>query len=448
MTVENSETQRVKHAGLPNVSMIMHPTATRRSFLKRAAWLAGMPAIIPASVLGRNGNVAPSNRIVVAGIGIGPRGREVLKPFLAQNDVQFVAVADVQKTRREIVRKTVDRHYGNSDCKAYQDMREVLDREDIDAVLIATGDRWHATASILAARAGKDIYCEKPCSMTIDESRELDEEILKHARIYQAGTQRRNVDNFRVAVELARSGKLGTLQTVHAGIIPPAEYLAPLPGEPEPDPEEVNWDAWLGPAPVRPYNKGYVEGRWRFHKGLAASFSVLEWASHTVDICQWAVGADGSAPVEYEPEGTTIHARYASGVKLQMRRAGFGKEGDWLGLGTCPVRLEGDEGWVEVGDHGKIETSNPVLLAGGKPGEMAGTDPSKHVRNFVDCVKSREKPACHSTVARYGHVAGHAAAISWKLGRKLSFDPAAGSFSDDPEANAMRSYERRAPWTV
>jgi predicted dehydrogenase len=426
----------------------MTTTATRRRFIKQAAWLAGMPAIIPASVLGRNGNVAPSNRIVLGGIGIGPRGREVLKPFLMAEDIRFVAVADVQEARREIVRKTVDRHYGNTDCKAYPDMREVLERDDIDAVLIATGDRWHATASILAARAGKDIYCEKPCSMTIMESRELDEEIQKHKRIFQAGTQRRNVDNFRFARDLARSGKLGKLHTLHAGIIPPAEYLPQLPAEPDPDPAKINWDAWLGPAAQRPYNKRYVEGRWRGHEGLVASFSVLEWGSHTVDLCQWAADADGTTPVEYEAEGTTIHARYASGLKLVMRRAGFKNEGDWNGLGTCPVRFEGDNGWVETGDHGRILVSDESWLANRESGGMFGTDPAAHVREFIDCVKSRAQPSCNASVARYGHIASHAAAIAWKLGRKLRYDPAADSFIDDAEANLMRVYQRRAPWTV
>jgi len=426
----------------------MKTQGTRRNFLKQAAWIAGMPAIIPASVLGRNGNIAPSNQIVLGGIGIGPRGREVLKPFLARADVRFVAVADVQLSRREIVRKTVDRHYDNTDCMAYREMEEVLGRSDIDAVLIATGDRWHAPASILAARAGKDIYCEKPCSMTIAESRELDEEVTKHGRIFQAGTQRRNVDNFRFAVDLARSGKLGKLQTLHAGIIPPQDYLPPLPGEPEPDPAEIDWDRWLGPAAARPYNKRYVEGRWRGHEGLVASYSVLEWGSHTVDICQWAADTDGTTPVEYEADGTTIHARYANGIKLVMRLAGFKNEGDWHGLGTCPVRFEGEDGWVEVADHGGILVSDESWLAAGKPAEMYGTDPSKHVGEFIDCVKSRASTSGSASIARYGHVASHAAAIAWKLGRKLRFDPATESFIGDAEADRMRSKERRAPWTV
>ena len=428
--------------------MLLNPKSTRRSFIQKAAWVAAMPTIIPAAVLGRNGNTAPSNRIVLGGIGIGPRGREVLKSFLSQADVQFVAVADVQESRREIVRKTVNRQYGNENCKAYRDMQEVLGRADIDAVLITTGDRWHALGSMLAAKAGKDIYSEKPCAMTIQECRELDESILRHGRVYQAGTQRRNVDNFRFAIDLARSGKLGKLHTVHAGIIAPENDRPPLPGEPVPDPEKIDWDRWLGPASVRPYNKRYVEGQWRGHEGLAAGYKILEWGSHTVDLCQWAADADGTAPVEYEANGGTINARYASGVNLIMRLAGMNNEGQWLGLGSCPVRFEGDAGWVEVGDHGNIVTSNPALLAGGKPVKMPGTDPSKHVRNFLDCVKSRAQPACNSTVARYGHIACHAAAIAWKLDRKMRFNPSTEAFIDDAEADAMRSRARRAPWNA
>jgi len=419
-------------------------TTTRRTFIKQAAWVAAMPTIIPARVLGRNENVAPSNKIVLGAIGIGPRGRDVLRAFLSQKDVQFVAVADVQKARREIVRKITNRQYGNEDCKTHRDMMEVLGRDDIDAVLIATGDRWHTPASILAAKAGKDVYSEKPCAMTIGECRELDEGILGHGRVYQAGTQRRNVDNFRFAVELARSGKLGKLHTVHAGILKPENDLAPLPGEPEPNPDEIDWDRWLGPAAFRPYNKLYVEGQWRGHEGLAAGYKILEWGSHTVDLCQWAAEADGTAPIDYESDGGTIRASYANGVKLVMRLSGFNNEGNWLNLGTCPVRFEGSEGWVEAGDSGRIVTSNPKLLESGTPQEMAGTDPVKNVRNFLDCVKSRGKPASHSTVARYGHIACHAAAISWKLGRKLRFDPAKEAFIDDAEADKMRTRPRRA----
>lgn len=425
----------------------MTTNSTRRAFIKKAAWVAAMPTIIPASVLGQNGNVAPSNRITVGGIGLGPRGREVMGAFFKQADVQFVAIADVQKDRREIIRRMANRHHGNEDCKSYPDMQELLARKDIDAVLIATGDRWHTPASVLAARAGKDVYSEKPCAMTIDECRELDEGILKNKRIYQAGTQRRNVPNFQFAADLALSGKLGKLHTVHAGILTPMNNHAPLPGEPEPNPEDINWDAWLGQASARPFNKRYCEGQWRNHQGLAAGYNILEWGSHTVDLCQWAAKADGTTPIEYEVDGGTIYGRYANGMKLVMRLSGFSNEGKWAGLGTCPIRFEGSDGWVEAADSGKLAASDPKLLEG-KPAEMPGTDPFHHVRNFLDCIKSRKKTACNSTVARYGHVACHAAAIAWKLGRTMKFDPVKSEFANDAEANGMRRVERRAPWTI
>ena len=423
--------------------------SSRRSFLKKSALAATFPLIVPSSVLGLGNSTAPSDRIVVGGIGLGPRGRKVLSRFLTQSDCQFVGIADPQKLRRTHVKNTVDRAYQNRDCAAYDDMGEILSRDDIDAVVIATGDRWHTTASIYAARAGKDIYCEKPCAMNIQECQELDNEILKHQRVFQAGTQRRSVPNFMLAADLARSGKLGKLTTVHAGILELMHYLEPLPAQPEPDPAEINWEKWLGPAPWLPFNEEYWQGRWRNHKGLYAANRLPEWGAHTVDLCQWAANADGTTPVEFEAEGTTIHATYADGVKLEMRLSGFKSEGDWIeGLGTCPVRFEGENGWVEAGDNQLIESSHPELLEGQITSPLSGTDPLDHVRNFLDCIKTRAKPVCNSTVARYGHITSFAAAASWKLGRKLTFDPVTESFPEDEEANLTIPYSRRAPYTI
>ena len=420
---------------------------TRRKFLGTAALAIGMPTIIPGSALGKNGAVAPSNRIVMGGIGIGPRGREVLNCFLAQPDVQFVAIADVQESRREIVRRMANKQYGNEDCYKCCDMMEILGREDIDAVQITTGDRWHALGTILASKAGKDVYAEKPCSMTIQETQELADAVKLHGRVFQAGTQRRNVDNFRFAAELARSGRLGKIHTVHAGILPLKPDLAPLPGEPLPDPALIDWERWLGPAPSRPYNKKYVEGRWRGHYAFHGGAGLPEWGAHTLDLCQWAANADGTTPVEFESKGDTlIEGRYASGVKLVMREAGFKGEGDWVVPGTCPVRFEGEEGWVETADFGKIAASHPSLLVGMPAQEMFGTNPIKHVRDFLDCVKSRGAPAANEVVTRNGHIACHAAAIGWQLGRKVRFDPATEKFIGDDEANKMCSQPRRAPW--
>jgi len=423
--------------------------STRRKFIAGATAFAGMPTIIPASALGKDGHVAPSNRIVVGGIGLGPRGRQVLACFHKQKDAQFVAICDVQKERSEIVRKLTNRAYGNEDCVSYRKMEDLLAREDIDAVLIATGDRWHTPATVKVARAGKDIYCEKPCSMTIDESRELDEAVRENNRIFQAGTQRRNVDNFRFAAQMALSGKLGKITSVHAGSIEPFLGHDPLPGQPLPDPEVIDWDRWLGPSPDIAYNQDYCRGRWRGHNALSAGWKVLEWGAHTIDICQWAANKDDTSPVEFEPDGSTIYGKYADGTRLVIRIAGFKGEGDWQpGLSSCPVRLEGEDGWIEAGDSGVVVSSSKDLFGEKEPEKLAGTDPIKHVREFLDCVKSRKQPACNSKITRNGHVTGHAASIAWRLGRKLTFDPKTERFVGDDEANALCKKERRKAYDI
>jgi predicted dehydrogenase len=423
-------------------------STTRRRFIRKVAQGAAAgglalaaPWVVPGSALGKNGAVAPSERITLGGIGIGPRGQQVLSDFLSHADLRFVAVCDVRRERRQAVKDLADRHYGAKDCATYSDFHELLAREDIDAVLIATGDRWHTLASIVAAKAGKDIYCEKPCSMTIAESRALADTIRRQGRVYQAGTQRRNVPNFVFAVELAHSGKLGKLHTVHANTLHPATSHDWLPAEAEPPKEEVDWDRWLGPCPWRPYNSRYVRGGWRgffdFHGG-----GILEWGSHTVDLCQWAAQADGTAPVEHEPQAAGVEARYASGVKLVMREDG------WLGLGTCSVRFEGDEGWVEAGDSGRIKLYPESLRAERSVVSEQGTSPARHVRDFLDCVKSRAEPRASARVAAQSHIACHAAYIAWQLGRKLAFDPASDAFVNDAEADRMRGRALREPWQI
>ena len=312
----------------------------RRRFLKavsRAGAVLMMPQIIPGVALGKNGAVAPSERIVFGGLGIGRRGGYDLGIFLEQPDVQFVAICDARAERREAVKATADQKYGNQDCATYREPYEFLARTDIDAALIATGDRWHTMASIITAKAGKDIYCEKPCSMTIAESRALADTIRRHGCVYQAGTQRRTIGNFILAVELAHTGRLGKLQTVHANTRPPMTSHEWLPAEPEPPKDVVDWNMWLGPCPWRPFNHRYVTGGWRGHFDFHGG-GILEWGSHTVDLCQWANQADATTPVEFAPSGNHVHCRYANGVKLLMRDTG------WLGLGTCSVRFEGDEG--------------------------------------------------------------------------------------------------------
>ena len=277
--------------------------------------------------------------------------------------------------------------------------------------------------------------------MTIAESRALSDTIRRSGRVYQAGTQRRNVANFVFAVELAHSGKLGKIHTVHANTLNPPTSHEWLPAEPQPPRDEVDWDRWLGPCPWRPYNSRYVRGGWRgffdFHGG-----GILEWGSHTVDLCQWAANADHTAPAEYEPDGDGINARYADGTKLVMRTKG------WLGLGTCSVRFEGDEGWVEAGDSGRLKLYPESLRSEAPPVADKGTDPKRHVRDFLNCVKTRAKPRGYASVAAQSHVACHAAYIAWQLGRKVKFDPVTEEFAGDEEANRMRRRAKREPWHI
>ncbi|MDP6545051.1 MAG: Gfo/Idh/MocA family oxidoreductase [Phycisphaerae bacterium] len=415
----------------------------RRTFLKGSAAAlaaASIPTIIPASALGKGGVAAPSDRIVLGGIGVGRRGRYVLGRMLEEKGVQFVAACDVQASRRQYVKDMVDGKYRNKDCVMYRDMFELLGRKDIDAVLVTTGDNWHALASILAARAGKDVYCEKPCGMMLGDCQDLADTMNRYSRVFQAGTQRRSIGNFQFAVHLARSGKLGKLHTVHASINRLSVSHAWLPAQPEPDKDVVDWNRWLGPAPWRPYNKRYVQGRWHGYADLNAGARLLDWGSHTVDLCQWANNADETTPITYEPDGGTINARYANGVKLVIR------PDKWLGLGTCPVRFEGDEGWIETGDTGGVKLHPASLMGERKRYVRRGTDPASHASNFFECMRSRALTAANADVMRQSHLACHAAAIAWRLGRKLTFDPIKETFVNDEQANRMCTRAKRAPW--
>jgi predicted dehydrogenase len=308
----------------------------------------------------------------------------------------------------------------------------------------------------MAANAGKDVYSEKPCGLTIELCQKLDVTFQRTGRIFQAGTQRRSVPNFQTAVKLAHGGKLGKLQTLHASVYIPVLDNAWLPGQPTPPREVCDWDTWLGPAPWRPFNQAYCDGRWRGVWDFDSGAKLLDWGAHTVDLCQWANQADETMPIEYEPGPTSITCTYANGVKLilDFLKTPFGERPGWVqSLGTCPVRFVGDEGSVEAGDSGGIVVKPDSLQA-----EVArlqasptadGLDVSAHARNFFDCVKSRRQPAANSTVMRHSHIAAHAASIAWILGRKLTFDPSKEEFVNDPEANGLRARPaRNGPWSI
>jgi predicted dehydrogenase len=432
--------------------------SSRRDFFRQSALAAAattaagsFPQLAAAQQPQRR--TPASEKITLGVVGIGPRCTYDLTAMLKFDDIRCVAIADVQQSRREKGKQLVDQHYGNSDCKLYRDFRELLGRDDIDAVLVATGDRWHADASILAAQAGKDVYSEKPCGITIELCQRLADTMHKEQRVFQAGTQRRSVPNFQKAVELAHSGKLGRIHTLHASIYQPTLDNTWLPIEPQPQRDEVDWNLWLGPAAWRPFNQKYCDGRWRGQWDFDSGARLLDWGAHTVDLCQWANQADDTMPVEYEPTPENITCKYANGVKLiiDFLPEPFGNRDPHYitRLGTCPVRFIGDEGWVETGDEGEIVVSSKSLQKelGEEYQKVRGLDVSAHSRNFFDCIRSREKTNANADVMRRSHIACHAAAAAWILGRKLQIDPKTEQFLDAPDADLLRTRPAR-DWQV
>jgi hypothetical protein len=432
-------------------------SCTRRQFLKRAALAGGVlaaPCFVPGSALGLNGAVPPSERIVLGGMGVGGRGTGVLNWMLPEKDVQFVAICDAKRSQREAIKQLVDNKYGNKDCAMYRDMREFLaTRRDIDALLIATGDRWHATAATMAMRAGKDVYSEKPSSMTIAEGQAVVATAKRYGRVYQTGTQRLSEDNFTFANELLRTGRLGHVHTVRAHIAPwdAAEMKCDwLPAEPEPPKDEVDWDQWLGPCPWRPYNSAYTRGGWRGYYDFHTS-CIGEWGAHTFAQCQVAIGAANTSAIEYgyvnNPTGDGMVTVFPNGVKMILSR------GDQWWHGSCGVRYEGTEGWVAVADgYSKPELSSPALLAEFSKlvkDYMARTErPMSHVRNLFDCIKSRRLTVANPEVMHRSMSTVHAANICMWLKRNMKYDPVKEEFVNDPEANRLRSRAMRSPWII
>lgn len=430
---------------------------SRRRFLKTAAAasaLAAVPYFVPASALGKDGAVPPNERIIVGGIGIHNRGMHDLRWIIGHTDVQFVAICDLQKKQRLAVKEFVDSHYGTKDCAMYPEINGFLgSRPDIDAVLIATGDRWHALASILAMRAGKDVYTEKPSCMTIAEGRAVVETARRYARVYQTGTQRLSEPNHVFCIEMARTGRLGKIHTAYAHIAPwdAAEMRHDwLPAVPEPPKEEVDWDAWLGACPWRPYNPSYVAGGWRGHYDFHTS-CIGEWGAHTFAQAQAGLDCSESSPIEYEyvtnDSGDGMVAHFANGVRLVLSR------GNKYWHGSCGERFDGSEGWAAAADgYSQPDVSSPALL-----GEfnrvirqyVARTGRSlDHMRNFLDCVRSRERTVANPEVMHHSMTTVHAANICMWLKRSLKFDPAKEEFVGDEEANRLRSRAMREPYTI
>ncbi len=437
-----------------------HSTAvTRRRFLKSAAAAGGalaVPLIIPASALGRGGVAAPSERILMGVIGVGGRGSSDVGWILGESDVQFLAVCDVSKTRREAVKQVIDRKYDNKDCALYRDMRELLaEQKDVDAVLIATGDRWHALASILAMRAGKDVYCEKPSCLTIAQGQEVVATARRLNRVYQTGAQRLSEPNHIFAIEMARSGRLGKIHTVYADIRWRGGMRHDwLPAQPEPPKEVMDWEVWLGPAPWRPYNSGYMNSGW--YNFYAFATDVAMWGAHAVAQALAGIEMSEVSTIELEFGGpdSTMMTRLSNGVKLVL----FREPGDvWKPCkywhGACGERFDGPEGWAAAADgYAKPDVSSPAMLDDYKTIVSQylsrAQRPPNHVRDFLDCVRTRRPTVANPEVMLRSMSICLAADICEQLQRNVKLDLIKYEFVGDPEANRLKSRTMREPWCI
>lgn len=448
------------------------PTLTRREMLKQAALAAAAPVfpnIVPSRVLGADGGVTPNNRINVALIGT---GRQVfyanLPWFLWSEDVQIVAVCDVDAWRMEQAKKKVEESYAtkagvgsHQGCTTHRDFREVLERKDVDAVMISTPDHWHACMAVAAAKAGKDIALEKPISLTVAEGRAIANAVKKYKIVCRTDTEVRSERWFQQLCQVVRNGRIGEVRRVVVGVPKGPKPLVETP-EPMPVPPELDYELWQGPAPERPYTVKRVHTR---HGGLdytagtepgwfrISDYSLgnlLNWGTHTIDIAQWALNTEHTGPVDVEgradfpkafwdaPLNHEFRYRYANGVEM-------------LYVADRPfVRVEGTEGWIENTwfQSNGFKASDPALLKW-KPGPNDIELPRlSEKEDFINCVRSRKEPLITAeighraaTICQIGHIAA-------KLGKKLKWDPGAEKFTGNEEANALLTRQLRAPWTI
>lgn len=423
---------------------------TRRQFLGKSAAIGAAfaaPAIIPSSALGLGGSTAPSERITMGVIGSGLQGTSNMTGFLGFKDVQMIAIADVDKAHREAAAAIVNAKYGNSDCALYNDFRELNDRDDIDAVIIATPDHWHALNALDAVRKGKDAYVQKPLAWSVQEGRALADAVKQHGRILQTGSQQRSEGGFRRACELVRNGRIGALKYVNIGIPGNNRECGPT-WTPEPVPEGFDYDFWLGPAPWAEYHHQRCHYEFRFILDYSGG-QVTNFGAHNLDIAQWGLGMDDSGPVEVYGNGvfpesglfttatkTYFECRYANGVELVCKTGKFG------------MTFEGTDGTIYV-DRKTIKAWPEEILK-----EKIGKDEihlyksDDHYRNFADCVKSRQDPICTAEIGHRSATVCNIGNIAMRLGRRLAWDPVAERFPNDEDANALLGRDMRGEWTL
>jgi predicted dehydrogenase len=420
---------------------------SRRGFLSGLAASAATVSVLPRSVFAGAGQIAPSDRIGIGFIGVGRIAQGHLNYFGSSPETRVVAVSDLDANRREAARKRF------TECGAYKDFREMLARPDVDAVLIATPDHWHVPAALHAVRAGKDVYIEKPLSLTIEEGRVLSDAVRRYGRVLQVGSQQRSDGMFRHACELARNGKLGTIQTVEVGL--PADGPG-KPWKPEPVPAELDYEMWLGQAPSQPYTeervhpqKGFGRPGWLCIRDYGSGM-ITGWGAHHLDITQWGLGTELSGPVSVEGRATFpatglfdcptwfhIEYTYASGVKAICDNKL-----------TTGVRFVGTDGWVFVTRGSEKASADALLKWSAGANDVQLYKSRDHHANFIECIRSRRAPVAAVEIGHRSATVCHLGWLAMTLERKLQWDPAKECFVNDAEADRLRSRPMRPPWTL
>ena len=431
---------------------------SRRDFLKKTVGAASaavaFPYIIPASALGADGTVAPSNRHVLGVIGCGGQGVSNMKNFLNRNSVQVVAVCDVDTEHRNEALGLVNQKYSSQDCKGYNDFRELLARGDLDMVSIAVPDHWHAIPAIAAAKAGLDIYAEKPLALTISQGRAMCDAVHRYKIVWQTGSWQRSKRNFRYACELVRNGRIGAVHTIKVDL-PTGLTIEPQPEMPIP--AGFDYDFWLGPAPYAPYTENRCHWNFRWILDYSGG-QVTDWAAHHCDIAQWGMGTEHTGPVEVEGRGEYpreglynaavnyyFECQYPAGVSpvspdgFKMIVSNKSQSG---------VTWEGPDGWIQV-DRGGISASNKDMLKSViGPNEVHLYESNDHTDNFLECVKTRALTITPIEVAHRSITIGHLGNIAMQLGRKVRWNPEKEQFIDDPAADRMLTRAMRGNWHI
>jgi predicted dehydrogenase len=425
-----------------------------------AAGAVGFPYIIRPSALGKAGEVAASKRITVGCVGVGPQGSAVMGNFLAQKDVRVVAVSDVKSNVREAAQNSVNKYYQDTGCAAYNDFRELIGRDDIDVVLVATPDHWHVLVALAAVKAGKDVYVEKPLGISLEQDQALRAAVHRHGRVFQFGTQQRSSRDFRFACELVRNGRIGKLHTIN--VWSPGSESGGSP-KPVPAPEWLDYNMWLGPAPSTPYTEDRCSNKlWWFISDYAIGF-IAGWGIHPIDIALWGGGDKLSGPIEIEGKGTwptkgvcdtamnwNVVCKYGSGITLNFTGFPFPEEwqkryGRTTSHGTA---FEGTEGWVHVDREGINAHPKELLSTQFGPSDIRLYESNNHVRNLLDCVKSRAATICPVDEAVRGDAICQISDIAIRLEQKLNWDPVKERFVNNDAANRRLTRVMRSPWTL